>query len=97
VYFSSLFSHAFDINFQDGIKSKKKSAISLHHQKKKTDCFCKAAAYKTIMINQMRSIEAKNYNEYWVGGRRGLMRELLQSAQRNVQGILYYYARNVIG
>jgi hypothetical protein len=49
------------------------------------------------MINQMRSIEAKNYKEYWVGGRRGLMRELLQSVQRNVQGILYYYARNVIG
>jgi hypothetical protein len=45
-----------------------KSAISLHHQKKKTDCFCKAAAYKTIMINQMRSIEAKNYKRVLGGG-----------------------------
>ncbi len=65
-------------------------------RRRKQTVFAKAAAYKTIMINQMRSIEAKNYNEYWGGGGRGLMREMLQSVQRNVQGILYYYARNVL-
>jgi hypothetical protein len=68
VFFSSLFSHAFAINFQDGIKARRRVQLACITRRRKTDCFCKAAAYKTIMINQMRSIEAKNYNEYWVGG-----------------------------
>jgi len=68
VYFSSLFSHAFAINFQDGIKGRRRVQLACITRRRKQTVFAKAAAYKTIMINQMRSIEAKNYNKYWGGG-----------------------------